>query len=128
VRLANIGVGELADRLSILALKIAHATQAGKDASHFVNERNVLVVQFRSHEPAAEHLFDLAAVNAMLWHAEDDLREYRQAVPEPDALGDAGLVAVARVAYRIQALNDRRAELVGTLNKLAGTDLGPEKL
>jgi len=133
VRLVNIGTGEMADRLSILALKIAHGEDAGKDTAHFRTERNAILVQFRSAATDAglEHLFDLAAVNAMLWHAEDDLREWRgQAhLPHPTLdLDNDQLVEVAKVAFRIQSLNDQRAELVWTLNKLAGTDLGREKL
>ena len=128
MRLVNPGLGEIADRLSILALKIAHAAQEGKDPTHFVNERNALLTQLRTYalEAGAEALFALAAVNAMLWHAEDDLRAWRKA--DSANLGTADLAAVAAVAFRIQALNDQRADLVRALNKSAGTDLGAEKL
>lgn len=133
MRLVNIGAGEMADRLSILALKIAHGEDGGKDTSHFRTERNAILVQFRSAATDAglEHLFDLAAVNAMLWHAEDDMRDWRGQAHLPHRtldLDNDQLVEVAKVAFRIQSLNDQRAELVWTLNKLAGTDLGKEKL
>ena len=129
MRCTNLGPGELADRLSILALKIAHGLQADRDVTHFINERNVLLVQLRagSTDAGLEQLFELAAVNAMLWHAEDDLREYRADFTVNGATLPEALAVVA-IAFRIQSLNDRRAELVGTLNKLAGQDLGPEKL
>lgn len=137
MRLINLGLGELADRLTILALKIAHGQQASKDVAHFVTERNALLVQVRTAatDPGLEFLFELAAVNAMLWYAEDHLREWRQqfaaesctsatwVAQEPDAAADA-----VEIAFRIQALNDRRAELVSLLNKSAGTDYGPEKI
>lgn len=125
MRLVNIGAGEIADRLTILALKIAYGLEGGKDVAHFIKERNALVVQFRNYElaPLAEALFELAAVNAMLWHAEDDLRELRDTPENPSWLSAAGAVG-----FRIQALNDRRAALVWTLNKAAGTDRGREKL
>lgn len=127
MRLVNIGAGEMADRLSILALKIAHGEDVGKDTSHFRTERNAILVQFRSAATDAglEHLFDLAAVNAMLWHAEDDMREYRRLFAAGCGNDFPGICACA---FRIQSLNDQRAELVWTLNKLAGTDLGKEKL
>ena len=129
MRLVNIGLGEMADRLSILALKVAHGGEAGKDTTHFVTERNALLSQVRSYElaGAAEWLFELSAVNAMLWHAEDDLRGYRDRCPK-GAESAADLQAVWVIAFRIQSLNDRRAELVWALNKQAGTDLGQEKL
>ena len=131
MRLVNLGLGEIADRLSILALKIAHAAQEGKDATHFVNERNALLTQLRTYalEAGAEALFALAAVNAMLWHAEDDLRDYRTRVKGDAAnLQDNAVYEAATIAFRIQALNDQRADLVRALNKSAGTDLGAEKL
>ncbi len=129
MRLLNVGAGEISDRLSILALKVLHGEQAGKDVSHFVNERNGLIVQFRtaSTDAGLEHLFTLAAVNAMLWHAEDDLRAWRR-MEEEKGIDTMDAPKVITVAFRIQELNDQRAELVWTLNKLAGTDLGREKL
>lgn len=134
MRLVNIGAGEIADRLTILALKVAHGQQAGKDVSHFLTERNALLVQSRTYEqfagPGLEHLLDLAAVNAMLWQAEDEIRCLRAL--GLDALLKQGfepdLVRALQCAFRVQALNDQRADLVWTLNKLAGTDLGREKL
>lgn len=131
MRAVNIGLGEIADRLSILALKIAHGEQAGKETTHFVNERNALLTMLRGYELAgvAEQLFDLAAVNGMLWYAEDDLREFRRSCGDKLPEGDRDTRdAVVLCAFRIQSLNDRRADLVWTLNKQAGTDLGQEKL
>lgn len=133
MRLVNIGLGEIADRLSILALKVAHGTEQGKDISHFVNERNALLTQTRTYELAGcvEWLFELAAVNGMLWQAEDDLREWRGMAHLSHltiGLDNAQLVDVGKIAFRIQSLNDHRAELVHALNKQAGTDLGQEKL
>jgi hypothetical protein len=133
VRLVNIGLGEISDRLSILALKVAHGAEQAKDTTHFVTERNALLASMRSYElaGAAEWLFELAAVNAMLWHAEDEIREYRRRWPTAVDLTDLAeptLIGMVLRAYRIQSLNDRRAELVWALNKQAGNDLGKEKL
>lgn len=124
MRLVNYGAGELADRLTILALKLLVGKEQGKPTDHFRNERNALITQLNSREcgPWLEHLFDLAAVNAMLWGAEDDLRELRACVPS------TVVERVALLAFRIQELNDRRAELVGLINIQAGDGAGQEKL
>ena len=148
MRLINPGLGEVADRLTILALKIAHASEAAIDPAHYVNERNALLVLLRGTsldtDGVRERLFDLAAVNACLWHAEDDLRALRRDADDylpglrdegrsPAALAAARqsvndvYLMIGPLAVRIQTLNDQRADLVRALNKLAGTDLGPEK-
>ncbi len=128
MRLVNYGVGEIADRLTILSLKILYGTEQGKDTKHFLDERNALLAQVRTRELNGawfEHVLELSAVNGRLWQAEDELRGLRvekaQNSSEPwETIGD--------VAFRIQSLNDRRAELVSLINKLTGEHRGAEKL
>lgn len=125
MRLINFGMGEIVDRLTILALKIQYGTEAGKEIKHFVDERNALLVQLRSREtggPWFEHCLELATINARLWQSEDELRVFRR----PNVVMDAALAA--EIAFRIQALNDRRAELVQLINKLTGDHRGIEKV
>ena len=131
MRLVNIGLGEVADRLSILALKIAYAEQDGKEATHFATERAALMTKltaFTISTGALEAIFGLATVNGMLWHAEDVIREFRRAAGDVIPVEERTRDAVVMVAFRIQQLNDQRATLVRALNQLAGTDLGAEKL
>ena len=124
-RLVNYGLGELSDRLSILSLKILF----GADPESFKAEKAALLVQLRTRTVNAqwfEAYTDLAAVNAALWHAEDDLRQLRNGTAErpvviqPDAALD--------LAFRIQELNDRRAALVAQINKEAGDGDHKEKV
>jgi len=125
VRLINYGCGEMADRLTILALKLLVGKEQGKPTDHFRNERNALITQLNTREtcgPWLEHLFELSAVNAALWHAEDDLRELRA-----ESLGVTPLRA-GTLAFRIQELNDQRAALVGLINEKAGDGTTQEKL
>lgn len=127
-RLINFGPGEIADRLTILALKILFGTDAGKPVDHFERERNALLVSFRQTEPAklVEPLLELAAVNAALWHAEDDLRAWRGLNLTGAPL--ESVETVARIALQIQSLNDRRAVLVADINQRSGAAAGQEKL
>ncbi len=128
MRLINPGPGEVADRLTILALKILFGGQAGKDTAHFERERAALLTKFRATDAGklTEPLLELAAVNGALWHAEDELRVYRDA--GYNAVGAPEPLAVVTLAFKIQSLNDRRAQLVGQLNQLAGEAPAQEKL
>lgn len=132
MRLKNYGPGEVSDRLSILALKRLFGTEAGKDCTAFHQEWGVLLTEIRSRTLNGkwfEAVLELAAVNATLWHAEDDLRGMRQ---QWDGFKDAAAVGAAGeaglLAFRIQALNDQRAGLIDRINKDAGEHLPSDKV
>lgn len=134
-KLLDVGPGEITDRLTILSLKILFAQQVGKDCSHWLTERSKLLPQLRSRTLNSswfEQTLELAAVNAALWHAEDDLRLLRQLPPEKRAQwagsGSTWIEDVARIGLRLQELNDQRAALIAKINELAGEKSGGEKL
>ena len=125
-RLVNYGVGEIVDRLTILELKILHGRQAGKAVDHFETERAALLTQLRGRSLNGawfEHVLTLGAVNGLLWRTEDTIRAART------TSGDLQREAfeIVTTAFRIQALNDQRAALIETINKLTGEHLGSEK-
>ena len=125
MRLVNYGAGELSDRLTILSLKLLFGAEAGKDLTAFTAERTVLLSQIRSRTLNGvwfASLLELAAVNAALWHAEDDLRAIRLASPE------LSLAATVALAFRIQMLNDQRATLIEKINKDAGEGGSSDKV
>jgi hypothetical protein len=129
----NYGAGEITDRLTILSLKMLHGKAAGKPIDHFGRERDVLLTQIRARTlngAWAEQLFDLAAVNAALWTAEDHLRiaRARFAPPQDARLNDGDVEDVCQLAFRIQELNDRRAELITLINANTGEKDGEEKV
>jgi hypothetical protein len=124
-RLCNPGVGEILDRLSILTLKRLHGDAAGRDTTHFAREGDQLEAMIALRKIPTAETIQLTAVNAMLWHAEDQLRAYRRGIA--GATGDDGLVAVVAVAFRIQDLNDQRNQVIEAINKAAGDFAGPEK-
>lgn len=142
-RLVNLGVGEIVDRLTILALKLLYAAEQGKPVEHFSTERNALLVMLRGRELNGmwfEHTIGLGAVNGALWRTEDAIREWREKWKErgPDSSGLSGgpgdgykaatWPTIVAVAFRVQELNDQRAALIETINKLTGDHLGSEKL
>jgi hypothetical protein len=73
-----------------------------------------------------DRVLDLAAVNAALWHCEDEMREWRK--KPVHLLSSDETVQVSTLAFRIQSLNDQRANLVREINKDAGDAVGQEKL
>lgn len=127
-RLINFGTGEIVDRLTILSLKVLYGEQAGKDCTHFRNERNALLTMLNARNafPSWYELgLELHAINAALWQAEDELRGYRQ---RDLVRADVAPSAVAECAFRIQTLNDQRATLIAAINAKTGDNLGAEKL
>lgn len=122
-RLVNPGLGDVLDRLSILSLKILHGEFARRDVTHWKTERAQLLPQVHARTGGSwfSPALELAAVNSALWHAEDDLRKYRS---EPDYMNNTSVITVA---FRIQELNDQRAQLIGQINELAGDARGSEK-
>jgi hypothetical protein len=137
VRLLNPSPGEIQDRLSILDLKIAAASKKGLDATHFEAEQASLKEAMTNWEQGVvedcvgdDKLYDekileiaghknaLAAVNALLWQAEDEIR----ATPGTEAFKLAILVK------NTARWNDARASHVRVLDKLYGITDGPEKI
>ena len=68
----------------------------------------------------------LAAVNAALWHAEDDMRRWRDIYQrgEQEPGSEQPCECVREVAFRIQALNDDRAKLIAKINAETGDAVG----
>lgn len=134
-RLVNPGAGDIADRLTILALKILHGQAAGKDVAHFISERNSLLVLLRNRELNGswfEHVLTLAAVNAALWQRTDEMRLLLRLRGLDGAWPTAERVLeAANCGCAILQLNDDRARLVRLINELSGDvpkDAGQEKL
>lgn len=131
MRLINYGTGEILDRLSILGLKLIYGGIAGRDTKHFRDERNALLTQLSAKNTMGrpvvlEHAVELFAVNAALWAAEDTLRSTKIAATAfPQAMD---WQEAATCAFRIQTLNDRRAELIGLINVNTAENVGQEKL
>ena len=126
MRLINPGPGEISDRLTILSLKILFGEAAAKDIKHFRNERTMLLTQMRAKTLNGawfDAVLELAAVNAALWHAEDLLKIHREMGQTQGNTDD-----IVELAFRLQELNEKRAELVQRINSQAGEPSGAEKL
>lgn len=119
-RLLDPGLGEITDRLTILALKILHGEAAGKDVAHFVRERNGLLTKVRAATVNGswfEQALALGAVNAALWQRTDEQRSYLglEKLTQVVEWQSAALCGIA-----IMRLNDERARLVASINAQVG--------
>lgn len=131
-KLINPGLGELADRASILQLKILHGDP--DKTAHFADEQAQVQMHLERHTaglgaatPAVEKLLRaLAEVNTDLWQKEDQMAEYAQHAHKYNFQGRAP--AIAKLGMEIWTANRERGRIIGEINVLAGTDTGPEKL
>jgi len=130
--------GEIIDRLTILELKIENGAKKNVETSHWEAEKvglqNLLheweggLAEELSYDDGdlwearlskiAEQKNGLAAVNGILWNAEDEVR----VLPQTEAF------KLAALAKNIASWNDARARHIRELDKLYGVEEAPEKL
>src|SRR5262245_45524941 len=112
-KLHNPGPGDLADRLTVLALKVVLKPFEGQPSAGYIEERAGVEIALHHQQglsPDAStrlaQMVDLATLNAAIWMKEDELRALRNAM-QPGATV-AQLQNAGAVGMQIQALNDRR--------------------
>jgi hypothetical protein len=118
-----MAVGDVLDRLTILAIKVERA--ALPEARANVQRELLLLADAWRAASLGEWQSDpdagaLSAVNVALWEVEDELRHM-----EARADFGAAFVAAARSVYQ---LNDRRAALKRQVSQRLGSALVEEKL
>lgn len=137
MRLLEPDLGEVADRLSILRLKIDAGMQKGVSTQGWEEEQKQLdaylqrkIVDWQrlatsfSWDDFGKANAELAVVNLKLWQAEDEMRFYRD---RSGQLTDPEMHAVAMLGLRIADLNDVRCRLVRDINVIFGAE-GQEKI
>jgi len=117
---APISLGELADRVSILDIKLQRVRDPGKRVH--VQEEHALLRELllaQGIDPASPAYLSLRAVNEGLWGLENRIRakEFEQAF-------DGEFIEIARGIYR---LNDERHALKRALDLEHGSPLIGEK-
>lgn len=117
-----ISVGDLIDRITILAIKLERIADEDK-LMHVRREHDLLVArrdETVTRSPALDGLVrEIEGVNRALWDIEDALRAMEQA-------GDFGpdFIAKARAVYKT---NDERARIKTRINDLTGSALSEQK-
>jgi len=120
--LAEISVGELIDKITILEIKSERITEGARLAKLQKELAALNAARARClgrpdglNELAAE----LKAVNEALWQVEDDIRRF-----EREGRFDHHFIELARSVYRT---NDRRSALKRAINERSGSTLVDEK-
>jgi len=118
--LIPVSVGELVDKLTILALKCEHLQEPARE--HAQKERALLqaVLDQQALAIGRHRVEALEAVNAALWHVEDQLRAHEQRQEF-----NAAFVQLARQVYR---LNDERHNIKQIINQESGSGLVDQKI
>lgn len=117
-----VSLGELLDKITILAIKAERIEDAAKRAN-VVRELELLEATWARAGLPLERLGDarerLMAVNQRLWEIEDQIRDC-------EAAGDFGprFVELARAVY---LTNDERAAIKKQVNLALGSELVEEK-
>jgi hypothetical protein len=117
--LAPCAIGDLLDRITILAIKRVRIDAARRPAVEA--ELGALEATWSAAGlPDLPQRAELAAINLELWEVEDALRTC-------EALQDFGADFVA-LARRVYHLNDRRAAVKRTVNLALGSDYVEQKV
>ena len=117
-----ISVGELVDKVTILAIKFEQIADAGK-RTNIRRELDALAGVLKPLLAAAPGLAalqaELRAINETLWRIEDDIRDCERQ-------RDFGprFIELARSVYQT---NDRRAATKRKIDELMGSDIVEEK-
>lgn len=135
MRLLDPGPGEILDRLTILGLKLIYGELEARTLDHWKEEQGALYARLMelyhkagSTGPQGVIIFELAAVNAALWQAEDKMRDFRRRRSTDVAAMQSLVAATVDTAFRIQQLNDHRARLIFQINQDAGVNRPSDKV
>jgi hypothetical protein len=108
---AEISIGELVDKITILKIKKINIKDKNK-LSYVKNELKVLLNLYRSNVKKTNVVksleIDLMSVNQKLWTVEDKLR-----ILESKKLFNKNFILLARSVYK---LNDKRARIKNKIN------------
>lgn len=113
MRLLDPSLGEVYDRMSILAMKIQEGKIHGLATEEFEREFTLVSALMKTIVTGrqVELMMELAAVNALIWQRLHTVRKQPQ-VPES-----------GRLAVEATLLNDRRIELIARIDQLvSGTE------
>ena len=121
---APISLGELIDKITILEIKVANISDAGKlkNVTHELNVLNAKVDSLLDNAgktklaPLQQTLKD---INQELWIIEDDIRDCEFAKDFSDKF-----IQLARAVY---VTNDKRAKVKKDINLAFGSELIEEK-
>jgi len=115
----EVSVGEIVDKLTILALKKKYITNENQLENIQKEYLYLLDVVFMQLNVSKQDYNNLLAINEELWHIEDDIRNKERA-QEFDEI----FIELARAVY---ITNDERATAKRRINEYYGSEFVEEK-
>src|ERR1700739_187593 len=117
MRLLKPSPGEVYDRLTILALKIRHSTQAS-----FIEEHAALCKYLKENNfnVPVDLATELGRINTRLWDLEDEQRQLIKSSNFENVVKDSDEYQFVQNAVTIVRLNDARADTVRKINEACG--------
>ena len=115
-----VSIGELADKITILKIKLKYLT--GQRKANVKNEYELLIDELRSSSITIgdDLMEDLQITNQMLWNVEDKIR-----IKELNLDFKDDFIELARSVYK---LNDRRSDIKKKINKKYNSIIFEEKI
>ena len=115
-----VSIGELADKITILKIKLKYLT--GQRKANVKNEYELLIDELRSSSITIgdDLMEDLQITNQMLWDVEDKIR-----IKELNLDFKDDFIELARSVYK---LNDRRSDIKKKINKKYNSIIFEEKI
>ena len=115
----EVSVGEIVDKLTILALKKKYITNENQLKNIQKEYLYLLDIVFMELHVSKQDYNELLAINKELWHIEDDIRDKERA-----GEFDEVFIELARVVY---ITNDERAAVKRRINEYYGSEFVEEK-
>ena len=115
----EVSIGEIADKLSILQIKLENITDEGK-LVNIKKEFNYLYdIVFKDLKIQLDDYQRLLSINKQLWDIEDNIRDEERAKRFEDKF-----IELARAVY---VTNDERSRIKKDINTKYGSDFTEEK-
>jgi hypothetical protein len=115
----EVSIGEIVDKLTILALKKKYIDDQLKLENIQKEYSYLLDIVFNNLKISLTDYDKLLHINQLLWGIEDDIR-----VKEKNAEFDGQFIELARLVY---TTNDKRADIKKQINEKYGSEFREEK-
>lgn len=127
VSLLNPSPADMIDRVTILSLKIEKGLVEGKPVAHWEEERGKLVdhlvhlpLDLAKGARVAECVHSVAAINALIWHREEEIRRWIPDLLDPEYQESPRMIA--ELAAGTRKLADRRHDLLRLIDQAFGVE------
>lgn len=116
----EVSNGEIADKYTILGIKLKHAKEGSEKYLNILKEYKILNKAVKKLQIDLNLIQELIIINQQLWNIEDEIRKC-----ESIKKFDEQFVKLARSVYET---NDKRFEIKNKINLLSNSTVKEEKI